>query len=570
MKSAFGRIRYTLEGGLSETIQVIRHAFMLSLDQVQDVAKALYTGNLEQDARNVYTWIHHSVQYKRDVVGTEEIRTAARSWNDRHSGVDCEDMTILACAILTRMGYKPVANIIAQNGSSSFSHIFCTVGNHARPDNTLIQGYSIDPVPPLVAFDEIAPNITKAMKINLLEGIQGVDSETGPMLYGLGSIASVNPLTRKLQERQTAIIQSLQMEGLSGLDKSTLRKDLRKTRVLLLMNGTPEQEFAARIMPYVDDINARGEYVFRKDAPLEAIDEYLSGVIEADLLDGDDHHEYAYDDLGALFKKKRTPEQQKDRQQKKTVLNTIFKKKTDEQKQQKKEQKQQKKQDPKKPGLLKKIGKGIVRFNPATIAARNGLLLAMRSNLFKLASRLKFGYLTESEAKTMNLDLAEWNKVRDRVKKTEALFTTIGGKPENLKAAIIKGGGGIDTLDGVSDLGEPVTVASTGAAATLIAKITAWLKDISFKKLVQNVKGKVKDAAQNLFNKKQQEMPEVTPESSGFTSQQEQDQFNKEVVQDLPQIPESDDDGDGSGDGGNAIIWIGLAAAVAAIFLLKS
>jgi ElaB/YqjD/DUF883 family membrane-anchored ribosome-binding protein len=106
-----------------------------------------------------------------------------------------------------------------------------------------------------------------------------------------------------------------------------------------------------------------------------------------------------------------------------------------------------------------KVGKGV-RFlnrytNPATILLRNGLLLAMKVNLMNVAGRLRFAYLTDTQAKAMGMNLDALKKVRHVRDRAETIYWQAGGKKENLKKAILKGKGNHDkkvSLNGLSGL----------------------------------------------------------------------------------------------------------------------
>jgi len=126
--------------------------------------------------------------------------------------------------------------------------------------------------------------------------------------------------------------------------------------------------------------------------------------------------------------------------------------------------------------IFKKIGKGIkkvakkvgdkvgdgIRFlnrytNPATILLRNGFLLAMKVNLLNVAGRLRFGYLSDSEAKAKGINLSELNKLRKVKDRAETVYWQAGGKKDNLKKAILKGKGNKDKkvpLSGLEGLDE--------------------------------------------------------------------------------------------------------------------
>lgn len=165
-----------------------------------------------------------------------------------------------------------------------------------------------------------------------------------------------------------------------------------------------------------------------------------------------------------------------------------------------------------------KIGDGIRvinRFaNPATILLRNGFLLAMKVNLLKVASKLRYGYLTDEQAKAMNMDLDALNKVRHIKDKAETIYWQCGGHKENLKKAILDGKGNADkkvpmnglegldavyadqdeynilkygTISGITDLdelGDPASGTALAAATGAVTALAAALKQVKglFKK----------------------------------------------------------------------------------------
>jgi hypothetical protein len=123
------------------------------------------------------------------------------------------------------------------------------------------------------------------------------------------------------------------------------------------------------------------------------------------------------------------------------------------------------------------VVKGVIRFNPVSIAARNGFLLALKLDVQKMASKLKWGYATKEQAAKKNISEAQWNKSKDALSKVERLFADkLQGKREALKNAILKGRAG--NLNGIVEemyfagLGEPVTMAVAIASATPIIVAT--------------------------------------------------------------------------------------------------
>ena len=149
------------------------------------------------------------------------------------------------------------------------------------------------------------------------------------------------------------------------------------------------------------------------------------------------------------------------------------------------------------------------RINPATVLLREGVLLSMKLNLFKVAEQLKYSYMTDEQAKAKEVDMAKFQKLKEVRAKMEKIFYDAGGKPENLKKAILTGKGNanhdvrglgyiVDDMSGMdenasaqevlgtdiyyeenlSGLGVVATTASVTAATGVIGAIAGLLKSI--------------------------------------------------------------------------------------------
>ncbi len=172
---------------------------------------------------------------------------------------------------------------------------------------------------------------------------------------------------------------------------------------------------------------------------------------------------------------------------------------------------------PKKKGsFFKKVLNTVNRVNPATVLLRNGILAAMKLNIKNIAKRLRWSYLTPEAATQKGIDPQKFQRLIATREKLEKIFYGAGGNPKNLKKAMLGGKGNKDKavagLDGISfagidymsayttlpqllgpeiyqsenvegfeglgQLGEPVTLASVGAAMGVLAGIVAALKQI--------------------------------------------------------------------------------------------
>lgn len=243
--------------------------------------------------------------------------------------------------------------------------------------------------------------------------------------------------------------------------------------------------------------------------------EYLSGVNgslseDPELIGYDD--EQAMSDLGKLFKKKAsggTP-----------AKKGLFKKPI------------LKKPLLKKPlikkAALKKIGGKIKtvakkalhvtnRLNPATALLRAGILASVKLNLFKISENLRYAYMSDAEAEKQGVDMSKFARLKAVKDRLEKAYYSAGGKPENLKKAILTGRGNRDhkvkglgylpddmsglgendpisnllgeammqdEFSGLGSLGEPATAATIAAASGIMGAIAGLLKSIGsiFKK----------------------------------------------------------------------------------------
>ncbi|MBI4946685.1 MAG: hypothetical protein HY840_09820 [Bacteroidetes bacterium] len=164
--------------------------------------------------------------------------------------------------------------------------------------------------------------------------------------------------------------------------------------------------------------------------------------------------------------------------------------KRQERKEKRKEKKAERKANPKKKGFFKKIGeavkkggKAFIRLNPLTIAARNGFLLALKLNLKKIGTKLKWAYATKEQAAAKGVSASDWEKSKNALSKVEKLFADkLQGKRDKLKNAILKGKAG--GLNGVEDeevelegLGVLPAAAALAAAVPVVTSVLKILKD---------------------------------------------------------------------------------------------
>lgn len=238
----------------------------------------------------------------------------------------------------------------------------------------------------------------------------------------------------------------------------------------------------------VKNFNYEEPYTEKKDTKMDL--EYLNGITDANNNKNSD----AIELLGIYEDKEAMAE-----------LGKIFKRKTNDGGTGKKKVK-----------LKEVLKKGLYitnRLNPATAMLRAGILASAKLNIMKIGQRLKYAYLSEEEAKKRNIDMNKFARLKKVREKLEQIFYGAGGKPENLKKAIISGRGNknndvsglgytpdlmegmnantpVSTLlgdiyenemvevNGLGELGEPATAATIAAASGVMGAIAGLLKSI--------------------------------------------------------------------------------------------
>lgn len=96
---------------------------------------------------------------------------------------------------------------------------------------------------------------------------------------------------------------------------------------------------------------------------------------------------------------------------------------------------------PKVATAVKKSLHVVNRVNPTTTALRLGVLAGMKTNMFGIAANLRYAYLSDTEAQKRGLNMKRFARFKRVREKLEKIFFQAGGKPENLKEAILTGKG---------------------------------------------------------------------------------------------------------------------------------
>ncbi len=512
IKKASGKDVFVKNGNVLETVESCIDLVAEHYLEVEDLAKMLQGDSLKSTCRNIFDFSYSYLQYHKDENGTEQLRTPARSWLDGQikfkqqgktsSGIDCDDYSIFVGSILKCLGIPFKFRITKYDGKRNFQHIYVFVPAIGDSEDEII----IDPV--LSKFDYQKPYSFEKSDFNMsplqmVAGVHGIDGLTGSTSLGLpiyalsgidyagGSMANDNDADLM------AVVFGIDFEdtvnGLGDPDAATLNY-LKRTRNFLLKNKENKGKMAHiqnpdQFISMLDQAikfwhTPQREKVLDK---LAEIEEALAekGLIKYDidaiegLLEFDDL-ENEMDGLGRRKRRGRFWRAIK------RVGKKIGK-------------------------VAKKVVKAVVRFNPLSIAIRNGLLAALRLNMFGIAKKLQYAYLSNNLAAKHNIDAKKLKDLKKRHNRVRKLFKGLQGKEKNLRKAILKGAkqkssdfslkgmdGLLADLQGLESIGElaelgqmgaVATAASVGAATGVLAKIKSWLKPV--KNIFTKIKNKV-------------------------------------------------------------------------------
>ncbi|MCX8483149.1 MAG: hypothetical protein ORN50_06170 [Crocinitomicaceae bacterium] len=417
------------DGEVDDTVELMEKVVHKYLTDTYRIAATLKRNSIEATCKSIYDFVYNHVQYKLDKRGLEQLRRPARSWAERRTGVDCDCMSIFVSSILTNLKI-PHSFRITRYSADHWQHVYVIVPNERG-------GYiNIDAVVSPFGYEKpFTDKMDYTMSLNGINVavLSGLNSDLDTVVMGSGLSGSDLGATAK--QDLDSIYRHLVATRKSISENPKMVSSIDDPQALIKMLDYAIQYF------YTDK---RDEAL----AILEKNEEQLNYRNGFSGLGDDvfDHDEYALNGPGkkGFFK---------------GISNAV-----------------------KKVGKgLKEVGKAVIRFNPVSIAARGGFLVAMKINLGKMAAKLKWGYATKEQAAAKGISESQWNKSKEALAKVERLFADkLQGKRDALRNAILKGKAG--NLDGIVEedfqgLGEPVTGATLAAATPIIVAAIKILKD---------------------------------------------------------------------------------------------
>lgn len=424
------------DGEVDDTVDLMRKVVHKYLADTENIAPVLKGNSINETCQNIWNFLYHHIQYKRDKRGLEQLRRPARSWADRKTGIDCDCFSIFASSILTNLGIRHAFRI-TKYGEKHYQHVYVVVpnGNQMIIIDPVLSSFNYEK--PYTARKDFFQSIHTSKEQMSLSGIDiavlsGHENEIESLLgfefsEDLGNTSEEN-----------------QLEAMYRYLVST-RNTLANNPTLIASNEDPEA--------FLKMLDYAIEY-WHTDKRDEALEILAQNEMQFNLksgLTGDEDEDLA---LGAIrkrfFSKVRTFTRK---------VGTGIKK------------------------AVKTVAKAVVKVSPVTVAARLGFLAALKLNLKKMASKLKWGYASREQAARHGVSVNDWNRSRAALAKVERLFADkLQGSRNSLKDAILKGrAGGLNgnlevAPEELSGLGE-VTAATIAAATPIIVAAIKIIKD---------------------------------------------------------------------------------------------
>lgn len=453
-------------GNVKDTVHEMQKLIKQYAWQTKKLSERLKGKDVYQTSKNIWQFLYNHFKYKEDDKGQEQLRTPALSWNVRTTrGIDCDDFSIFAGTLFFNLGIPFYLRIAHYPDLDHFSHVYVVVPQGNKKYivvDAVLDSFDSEKEPILETKDFIVMSNGKLNGIDVTV-LSGIETETDGQIVGLIMGAG---------------FPDDELEGTSTEDQlDAVYKHLVETRDLISKNpGLIKNNEDPTSFLQMLDYAIQYWHTDKRDEALAILEAKENEINQLEgLPDSGDGYEqtnlyYGIEGLGGLSVLGRVKK-----------IRAFFSKVKDVVK---------KAADGVKAGV-KNAFKAVVHYSPLTVGARAGMLLALKLNVGKAAEKLKWGYLTEAEAKKHGFDIPQWRIMQQQLKNSENLFVdTMQGSAQNFKNAILTGrAGGLSGFsENLGDGEEEAASTMITAAMPFIKKILEWLKNVDFSKLIHGVK----------------------------------------------------------------------------------
>lgn len=385
---------------LGEMKKIVRE----TLHQTAKLADHLYDADRRQFAQNIWDFVYHHIQYKKDSPLFEEIREPARSWKDRRAGVDCDCYSVFVSSILTNKKIPHAFRMAGYDGGD-YQHVYVVV---PAEDNNYSDVIIIDPV--VDAFDyEVPPTKTYDYKMLPIKRLNGIGSDGG-------SMSLAGPLLGSVFSGAKDYGKEFSLNGFGDISTqyiqfiSELRNHLANT--IAMVQANPQV-----IAPYVGNVD---EFQKKINLILSVWNNPESLMTTLSNLANQESNLSEPGFFTVLYKGIQAAQEAPEATDINGLGKNIFEKFRD--------------------NVLKPIGDVIRRFNPVSIALRSSVEVFLKENLLNVAFKSGYGFLTKTQKDKLGVSDSAWKTSMAGLDKLSNVYQKIlGGKPDQLKKFVLHG-----------------------------------------------------------------------------------------------------------------------------------
>jgi hypothetical protein len=224
-----------VDGSAYDTIDDMKKIVESTLWQTEKLAQELKGSTREQTVKNIFWWLHDHIQYNQDAQGIEQLREPAVSFAHRKTGIDCDCFAIFASSLLLNSGIDHHIQMCKIAPDDWFKHVYVVVPKQANQSISSRNNYwVVDPC--LHQFDQMAPKVTQTysqiMRTTHLSGLDASCKCTNPSNFQNGKFGKQVIVTGN-QTGKTALPVSAEKHKINQLALQALepmRQQLLKTR----------------------------------------------------------------------------------------------------------------------------------------------------------------------------------------------------------------------------------------------------------------------------------------------------------------------------------------------------
>ena len=120
----------TSNGNVEQTVTAMLDMVSMYKSETKTFAQFIQKKHFKSTyelAKFIWNFMYQTIQYKPDAEGIEQLRTPARVWHDRHSGVDCDCYSNFIASTLHNLNIPFQFRLTKYEGRPNFQHVYVVI-----------------------------------------------------------------------------------------------------------------------------------------------------------------------------------------------------------------------------------------------------------------------------------------------------------------------------------------------------------------------------------------------------------------------------------------------------------